>query len=118
MLFGRYSGLIATQVAVGELCLLCCPAAETNHVQFNRDVRPILSENCYACHGPDKNQRKPRKHPLRLDVREVALERGAIVPGKPAESKLVQHIFSSDPDEIMPPPKTEKSLTPAQKELL
>jgi hypothetical protein len=74
-----------------------------------------LSENCYACHGPDKNQRKAK---LRLDVREVALERGAIVPGKPTDSKLVQHIFSSDPDETMPPPKTEKVLTQVQKELL
>src|SRR3989442_14160343 len=89
--------------------------AAGTEIQFNRDVRPILSENCYACHGPDKNQRKAK---LRLDVREVALEIGAIVPGKPADSKLVQHIFSSDPEEIMPPPKTQKTLTPAQKELL
>src|SRR5438094_8882764 len=89
--------------------------AGTNDVQFNRDVRPILSENCYACHGPDKNQRKAK---LRLDVREVALEHEAIVPGKPAESKLVQHIFSTDPEEIMPPPKTQKTLAPPQKDLL
>src|SRR5438445_6426540 len=89
--------------------------ASTNQIQFNRDVRPILSENCFVCHGHDKNQRKAK---LRLDVREVAIERGAIVPGKPAESKLVEHIFATDPDEIMPPPKTRKSLKPAQKELL
>src|SRR5438128_10789390 len=99
--------------------LLVCPAvsvvaAGTNQIQFNRDVRPILSENCFVCHGHDKNQRKAK---LRLDVREVAIERGAIVPGKPAESKLVEHIFATDPDEIMPPPKTRKSLKPAQKEL-
>src|SRR5262252_9485822 len=91
------------------------PAAETNQIQFNRDIRPILSENCYACHGPDKNQRKAK---LRLDVREVALEKEAIVPGKPDKSKLVQHILSNDPDEIMPPPKTQKTLTLEQKELL
>src|ERR1041385_7058836 len=88
---------------------------QAGEIQFNRDVRPILSENCYACHGPDKNQRKAK---LRLDVREVALEKQALVPGKPAESKLVQHIFSNDPEEIMPPPKTQKTLTVAQKELL
>jgi hypothetical protein len=84
-------------------------------IEFNRDIRPIITENCFACHGPDKNQRKAK---LRLDVREIALERGALVPGKPAESKLVDHIFSSDPDDIMPPPKTQKTLTSAQKDLL
>ena len=90
------------------------PAA-TNQIQFNRDVRPILAENCFACHGPDKNQRKAK---LRLDVREVALEKEAIVPGKPELSKLIEHIFSTDPDEVMPPPKSAKKLTPKQKELL
>jgi hypothetical protein len=84
-------------------------------IEFNRDVRPIITENCFACHGPDKNQRKAK---LRLDMREVALERGAIVPGKPEESKLVEHITSSDPNDVMPPPKTHKTLTSAQKELL
>ena len=84
-------------------------------IQFNRDIRPILSENCFVCHGHDKNQRKAK---LRLDVREVAIERGAIVPGKPDESTLIEHVFSTDPDEIMPPPKSNKKLTAAQKELL
>src|SRR5437879_5601070 len=87
----------------------------TPDIQFNRDIRPILSENCYVCHGHDKNQRKAK---LRLDVRDVAIEREAIVPGKPEASKLVEHIFSTDPDEIMPPPKTHKKLTSAQKDLL
>ncbi|HZR17273.1 MAG TPA: PSD1 and planctomycete cytochrome C domain-containing protein [Verrucomicrobiae bacterium] len=89
--------------------------ATRTKIEFNRDIRPIITENCYACHGPDKNQRKAK---LRLDVREIALERGAIVPGKPAESKLVEHIFASDPDELMPPAKSRKVLTEAQKELL
>jgi hypothetical protein len=84
-------------------------------LEFNRDIRPIITENCFACHGPDKNQRKAK---LRLDVREVALERGAIVPGKPAESKIIEHIFSEDPEEIMPPPKSRKVLSASQKELL
>src|SRR5436190_7035285 len=90
------------------------PAA-TNQIQFNRDIRPILSENCFVCHGQDKNQRKAK---LRLDVREVAIERGAIVPGKPQESALVEHVFSTDLEEIMPPPKSNKKLTAAQKEML
>src|SRR3974390_1035839 len=104
----------------GMLCWACWPSAVCSgttpaRIEFNRDIRPIITENCYACHGPDKNQRKAK---LRLDVRQIALERGAIVPGKPAESKLVDHIFASDPDDIMPPPKTQKKLTPSQKELL
>src|SRR2546423_12333375 len=89
--------------------------AATNQIQFNRDIRPILSENCFACHGPDKNQRKAK---LRLDVREVALEKEAIVPGKPEQSKLVEHIYTTNEDDLMPPPKTHKTLTAVQKDLL
>src|ERR1700757_4419360 len=81
------------------------PGEAAERLEFNRDIRPIITENCFACHGPDKNQRKAK---LRLDVREVALARGAIVPGKPGESKLIAHIFSEDADEIMPPPKSRK----------
>src|SRR5262245_25628046 len=114
MTLGRNRALLVWQVLLSTLTLSPVLGA-TNHVSFNRDVRPILSENCYACHGPDKNQRKAK---LRLDVREVAIEREAIVPGKPEESKLVEHIFSMDPDEIMPPPKSNRKLTAGQKELL
>src|SRR6266404_1643706 len=115
MAFRRRSINIPAEVLLITLTAAVCRGAASNEVLFNRDVRPILSENCYACHGPDKNQRKAK---LRLDIREVALDHEAIVPGKPSESKLVQHIFSTDPDEIMPPPKTQKTLTPAQKDLL
>ena len=94
-------------------CFAAAPGPDA--ILYNRDIRPILTENCFACHGPDKNQRKAK---LRLDVRDVALERGAIVPGKPAESKLVDHIFSKDADDIMPPPATGKSLNADQKESL
>lgn len=88
---------------------------EAPRIEFNRDIRPIITENCYACHGPDKNQRKAK---LRLDQREVALERKAIVPGKPQDSRLVEHIFSTDPEELMPPPKSGKVLSAEQKDLL
>src|SRR5437763_12900581 len=111
MAFRRRSILIIAEVMLISLTGTLYLGASTNEVQFNRDVRPILSENCYACHGPDKNQRKAK---LRLDVREVAVEHEAIIPGKPAESKIVQHIFSTDPEEIMLPPKTQKTLTAAQ----
>ena len=107
--YRKFSSLALLLLGISSL------AAATNEIQFNRDIRPILSENCFVCHGHDKNNRKAK---LRLDDREVALEREAIVPGKPDQSKLVQHIFSTDPDEIMPPPKTRKTLTAAQKELL
>ena len=82
---------------------------------FERDIRPILAENCFACHGPDS---AARKADLRLDRRDDAVASGAIVPGKPAESTLVDRICSEDPSEVMPPPKTRKVLTAAQKELL
>jgi hypothetical protein len=86
-----------------------------SRVDFNRDIRPILSDNCFACHGPDASRRKAK---LRLDVRDAALRKGAIVPGKPDESELLTRIFSEQPEEQMPPPKSNKRLTPAQKELL
>ena len=89
--------------------------AHAANIQFNRDVRPILSENCFVCHGPGKEDRKAN---LRLDLREVALEHKAIVPGDTTHSKLVQHVFSADPKSIMPPPKSNKRLSQKQKEIL
>src|SRR6267154_1742827 len=93
--------------------LFANPSAQP--IEFNRDVRPLLTENCFACHGPDKNKRKAK---LRLDVREVAIERGALVPGKPGEGKLIEHIFSDDPEQQMPPPQSGKTLSTQQKDLL
>jgi hypothetical protein len=84
-------------------------------LHYNHDIRPILSDNCFACHGPDKNKRKAK---LRLDVREVAVEREAIIPGKPEKSQLVKRIYTTDADDVMPPPETHKILTPEQKEML
>ncbi len=89
-------------------------------LRYNRDIRPILSDNCFACHGPDKAKRDSG---LRLDIREEAIlpaESGdtAIVPGKPGQSQLVARIFSEDRDEKMPPPKAHKTLQPQQKETL
>lgn len=84
-------------------------------VEFNRDIRPILSDNCFSCHGPDASHREAD---LRLDVREDAISAGAIVPGKVAESTLVGRILAADPDEIMPPPESHKKLDERQKSLL
>ncbi|MFM7034106.1 MAG: PSD1 and planctomycete cytochrome C domain-containing protein [Planctomycetia bacterium] len=87
---------------------------------FNRDIRPILSRNCFACHGPDEHDRRGG---LRLDDREAAiseLDSGsrAIVPGRPDESELVARIHETDPDTTMPPPESNHVLTAEQKELL
>lgn len=90
-------------------------------IDFNREIRPILSENCFACHGPDQNKRKAG---LRLDIKEDALkeiESGgfAIVPGKPAQSLLLKVVaLPEDDDSRMPPAKTGKALTAAQIDLL
>ncbi len=83
--------------------------------EYNRDIRPILAENCFACHGPDSASRKAQ---LRLDQRDAAIKAEAIVPGSPDKSALVQRICATDLKEIMPPAKTLKKLTAAQKDLL
>jgi hypothetical protein len=95
--------------------VLAASGAGADPVRYGRDVRPILAEHCFACHGPDGAARKAK---LRLDVRDVAVARSALVPGKPGESKLVARIFSEDPDEVMPPPKAKKPLTAQEKETL
>jgi len=88
-------------------------------LDFNRDIRPILSDNCFACHGFDA---KKRKADLRLDVPEVALKAidgvFPIKPGDPEVSSIIQRILSKDEDEVMPPPESHKKITPAQVELL
>jgi len=90
-------------------------AAEPDAVSFNRDIRPILSDNCFYCHGPDASHRQAD---LRLDLRDEAVAAQAIVPGKPVESSLVARINSTDPDELMPPPESHKKLDAKQKALL
>jgi mono/diheme cytochrome c family protein len=90
-------------------------AAAAEKLQYNRDVRPILAENCFACHGPDS---AARKADLRLDKRDMAIEMAAIEPGKPDASELVARITSADEKKLMPPPKTKKTLTAAQKDTL
>ncbi|MBA4016915.1 MAG: hypothetical protein C0483_07000 [Pirellula sp.] len=94
-------------------------AAGPGPLSFNRDIRPILSENCFACHGFDA---KKREAELRLDTSEGAFaprESGpAIVPGKPEASEVWQRIVSDDPDVMMPPPASHKVLKPEEKALL
>ena len=79
-------------------------------VDFARDIQPLLSDNCFACHGPDAKQRKAD---LRLDTRDGALADldgvSAVVPGKPSESELVARITTDDEDDLMPPPDSGKT---------
>jgi hypothetical protein len=84
-------------------------------IEFNRDIRPILSENCLYCHGPDPLHRQAD---LRLDIRQEALASSAFIPGDVAQSQLVERIESSDPDRLMPPPDSNRKLSTEQKELL
>ena len=97
------------------LALLCIPAVGAEPLQYNRDIRPILAEHCFACHGPDSAARKAE---LRLDNRELAINSGAISAGKPKQSEMMARIFSDDADQLMPPPETKKRLNAAQKQLL
>jgi hypothetical protein len=97
-------------------------AAPQSHpaIDFSRQIRPILSENCFLCHGPDAKERKAK---LRLDTKENAfgpLRSGgrAIVPGQPDKSVLVERILAQDPEECMPPPRSGKKLSDSQRELL
>lgn len=107
--------------------LLCAPfqaaagaaPAPDRQVRFNRDIRPILADNCFQCHGPDQNQRKAG---LRLDREQGAVAdlggRRAIVPGQPEASELIRRVTATDPEERMPPASTGKTLSPRQIELL
>jgi hypothetical protein len=102
------------------LILFLSLAAAAEPVKFNRDIRPIMSDTCFRCHGPDK---RARMAGMRLDRREEALKptpSGAtpIVPGDPDKSAIVQRIFAADPSRRMPPKYAEKVLTDAQKETI
>jgi mono/diheme cytochrome c family protein len=121
-IWSRCLGLTALTLTLAALTVMA--ASQTKHaaspkraapVTFNRDIRPILSDNCFACHGPDQNRRMAG---LRLDVRSEAVRRGAIVPGKPDQSSLIARVMAKQPQVRMPPPSTHRELTPAQRSLL
>ena len=110
---------IETWIVVLSVVTMLVVLAEDVHaaepLQYNRDIRPLLAENCFACHGADS---AAREADLRLDQREVAIELKAIVPGTPGESELIARIMTDDPDLLMPPPETKKSLSDEQKQVL
>jgi hypothetical protein len=104
------------------VCLILLAAhvrAADSPINFSRDIHPILSENCFACHGPDE---KARKAKLRLDTQEGAFKKhddtAAIVPKEPDKSEVIRRILTTDPDDHMPPADSGKKLTPRQIDLL
>jgi len=103
--------------ALGD-SLVGAPAPK-DQVDFSSQIRPVISAKCFPCHGPDDKSRKAK---LRLDIREQATrEREGIFPIKPGDlknSEMIRRITSSDPEEIMPPPKAGHPLTPPEIELL
>src|SRR4051812_33231264 len=101
-----------TRAAAVALIALALPAraAAPRPVDYTRDVKPILSNSCYACHGPDQGKRKAG---LRLDVRESAIKK-AVKPGDAAGSELIARVVSRDADEVMPPPKAKKGRLSAE----
>ncbi len=115
--------LVFVDLRDGELDLraLSAPlmAAASTSIDFNRDVRPILSNNCFHCHGPDSTDREAD---LRLDLRagegDIHGAESVVDAKNPAESELIKRIASDDPDEHMPPPDSGKTLTPAQIKIL
>ena len=116
--------MLLRRVSSATVLLLACltlgwNAARAGDIDFNRDIRPILSRNCFDCHGPDSKQRKAD---LRLDTKAGAFAdlggRFAFVPRKPNDSEALRRMASDDPDERMPPPKTGKKPSPPQIELI
>ncbi len=113
----------STRPWFAAICLACSAATAVwaaDKVSFQRQIRPLLADKCFACHGRDAEHREGG---LRLDERGAALtggdsEQAAISPGKPDASELVRRIFSADDGERMPPPESKKSLTAAEKDLL
>ncbi|RLT08300.1 MAG: DUF1553 domain-containing protein [Planctomycetota bacterium] len=114
-----WSGFVAAIASLAGSVLAADSGPLPDVVEFNRDIRSILSDNCFFCHGPDKNKRKAD---LRLDTQEGLHgkdgEPGTVAPGKPTDSELFRRITSADPEQKMPPAESGKSLTPRDIALL
>lgn len=102
--------------------LLSCGAGAIEKIDFNRQIRPILSDKCFFCHGPDAHEIKGdlQLHTFELATKKLGKKknRQALVPGKPAESEIWKRIITDDKDDIMPPEESHKSLKPEEKELI
>ncbi|MCI0659490.1 MAG: DUF1553 domain-containing protein [Acidobacteria bacterium] len=108
--------LIALAITFIYLSFFPVNGSQVKSIDFNRDIRPILSDNCFACHGPDDKQRMAG---LRLDTKEGIFGKpGVIVPSDSTRSKLIMRVTSKDPNVVMPPPDSGHKLTANQIELL
>lgn len=109
----RIPRIVGLAVYLG-LTLLVTTDVPARDIDFNRDVRPILAETCFECHGPDEESRQAE---LRLDRLDDAI--GSVIePGKPGESELIRRLLSDDEDEVMPPPESKRRPTNQQVETL
>ena len=111
------------QSSAAATAAVTAPDPLPTEISFNEHIQPILSEYCSHCHGPDSGTREPKDAPLRLDRVEDAFvlrDNGqpVIVKGRPAESELIKRIHSADPDSVMPPPASHKTLKPRETALL
>jgi hypothetical protein len=115
--FGTYLAAVALTTA---LVVADTPTAPPGPVNFDRQIRPLLSDRCFRCHGPDSAKRKAK---LRLDTRDGAMKTlkdgwAIVKPFDPDKSELIRRIFNESDDERMPPPESHLSLLPAERELL
>src|SRR5436190_17815778 len=108
--FMQIRGLGSALAALAATARVC--AGEPEAIGFNKSIRPILAEHCFKCHGADE---KARKGKLRLDVRDEALAKKAIVPGDAGHSTMIERIFTTDADDLMPPPDAHLDLSDADK---
>jgi mono/diheme cytochrome c family protein len=118
--FTSAAGFLGPAIACLQAVSAAGTASASEPLRFNRDIRPILADHCFACHGPDANNRRAG---LRLDDGSAVLHpaesgRTAIVPGQPDASELIRRIECDDPEERMPPPEVEKLLSKAQSQTL
>ncbi len=118
----RFRALLLPSLRLGIFLAFAHPAAAQSSptIDYNGQIRPILSDNCFKCHGPDETHRQGG---LRLDVPDAPLQpadsgTAAIIPGQPDQSELVRRVFSADADEVMPPADSDRRLKPEDKELL
>jgi hypothetical protein len=112
VLFSVFVG-VAAHIALADDAVKSVASPSSNAIDFDRDIRTLLSDRCFLCHGPDAGSREAD---LRLDVREEAL--GVIQPDDPDEGEFMHRIFSQDIDVVMPPPDSNLSLSPSEKDLL
>lgn len=111
----KFSGLLNVLLLIIVALVFTQTSRAEDRLDFNRDIRPILAENCFYCHGQDANKRQAE---LRLDVRDAAIKSGAIAPNDLAKSSAIERINSTDPERQMPPPKSNRRLSAEQKKTL